>query len=543
VTGRRAAFLATALWIAIAWLAFAGHRDLVHPDEGRYAEIPREMVETGDWLTPRLNGLKYFEKPPLQYWMTAAAFRLFGESNATARTAPIVLGLLTLGWVFLLGRRLYDTAIGACAAIVLASSLMWVGMGHILTLDMSLSAFLFLAVGSMAWAQTHRGDPARVRRWMLLAWAALGAATMSKGPVALVLAGGTVAVYSVWQRDFAIWRHLHLGAGLVVLLAVAAPWFVAAGLENPGFTTFFFVHENFARYTSDVHHRVQPWWTYVPIVLVGTLPWTVSACLALVRPGFAWRAGSGGFDASRMLWVWIGFTVLFFSASHSKLAPYVLPIFPALALLSARHVLARTGVRWAAASAILVGVVLAFVLMFPERIAASDVPPSLLAGYLPFIVAACGIFLVAGVAALVPRWSDRARVVVLGCATLAASQILVLGFQSLSRIYSSHELASAIETNCDRSVPVYVIDRYDQPLTFYLRRTVELVSVQGELAFGIADSPETEIADVEPFWELWRGPEQRVAVMRRSMYQSMVAAGVPARVVYEDPRRVAVARF
>ena len=543
MTSRRAAFLATALWIAIAWLAFAGYRDLVHPDEGRYAEIPREMVATGDWLTPRLNGLVYFEKPPLQYWMTAAAYTLFGEGNATARTAPVLLGLLTIGWVFLLGRRLYGAAAGACAAIVLASSLMWVGMGHILTLDMSLSAFLFLAIGSMAWAQTWRGDPARVRRWMLLAWAALAAATLSKGPVALVLAGGTVAVYSVWQRDFAVWRHLHLVAGLAVFLALTAPWFVAVGLENPGFTTFFFVHENFARYTSDIHHRVQAWWTYAPIVVVGTLPWTVSACVGLARPGFAWRKGSGGFDASRMLWVWVVLTLLFFSASHSKLAPYVLPVFPALALLSTRHVLGPTGVRWAAASAIVAGILLALVLLFPERIAASDVPRSVLEGYLPFIAAASAIFVVAGAAALIPRWSDRARVAFLGCAVLAASQLLVLGFQSLSGIYSSRELASAIERNCDRDVPVYVIDRYDQPLTFYLRRTVELVSVQSELAYGIAESPATEIEEVEEFWDLWRAPKQRVAVMRRRTYESMVAAGLPARVVFEDPRRVAVARF
>jgi 4-amino-4-deoxy-L-arabinose transferase-like glycosyltransferase len=523
------------------WVAFPGYRDLVHPDEGRYAEIPREMVATGDWITPRLDGLKYFEKPPLQYWATAAAFLVLGQSNATARVWPIGLGLLTIGWVFLLGRRLFGAGTGACAAIVLASSLLWVGLGHILTLDTGLSAFLCLALGAMAWAQTHRGNPRRVRCWMGLAWAALGAAVLSKGPVAVLLTGGTVVLYSLWQRDLAIWRHLHFSTGLFILLTVAAPWFVVVGLRNPGFTSFFFLHENLARYTTDVHGRVHPWWTYVPVVIFGSIPWIRPAVLALVRPGFAWRSGSGGFDPVRLLWTWSVFTLLFFSASHSKLAPYVQPIFPALALLAARGLCERS-VGFEAASVLLLGLLVAAVPLVPEWIASPDLPRSLLLGYRPFILAASAILVVTAAVARVARARGFRGIAWLGGGSLLAIQILVWGFQSLSPVHSSRDLARAIDASVGPTVPVFAVNRYDQPLPFYLGRTIDLVSFRGELEFGLAEAPEREIPDLNRFREFWAAKDQCVAVLSRADYGSMVAAGWPMRVIYEDPRRVAVAR-
>jgi 4-amino-4-deoxy-L-arabinose transferase-like glycosyltransferase len=538
----RNGFLAAALWIAAVWLAFSGYRDLIQPDEGRYAEIPREMVASGDWVTPRLDGLKYFEKPPLQYWATAAAFTLFGEGNATARVWPVGLGLLTVLWVYLLGRRLFDRETGALAAIVLASSLLWTAMGHILTLDTGLSAFLALALGAMAWAQTHRGDPARVRSWMLLAWAALGAATLSKGPVAILLCGATIVLYSLWQRDLAIWKHLHLGKGIVVLLAVAAPWFVVAGLRNPGFTSFFFLHENFARYTTDVHGRVHAWWIYVPILLLGAAPWTRSALLALVRPGFGWRSGAGGFDPVRLLWVWCAFTVLFFSVSHSKLVPYIQPVFPALALLAARRLRERPGLVLDAAVAIVLGLVVAAVPLVPDEVIASELPRSLLAGYRPFILCGAGILVLAGAAVVLRRGSGLRGAAWLGGGALLAFQILLLGYQSLAQVHSARDLARAIDAEVGRDAPVFSVNRYDQPLPFYLRRTVVLVRYRGELDFGLGQEPEKGIADLDTFQRAWLGQDQAAAVLSLADYRALSDQGLPMRTIYEDPRRVAVVR-
>ncbi len=465
-----------------------------------------------------------------------------GEGNATARSWSIGLGLLSVLWVFLLGRRLFGAETGAIGAVILASSLVWVALGHILTLDTGLSAFLALALGAMAWAQTHRGDAVRVGRWMLLAWAALGAATLSKGPVAILLTGGTLVLYSFWQRDFAIWKHLHLGKGLLVLAAVAAPWFVVVGLRNPGFTTFFFLHENFARYTTDVHGRVRPWWTFVPVVILGSAPWIRPAVLALVRPGTAWRSGGGGFDPVRLLWVWCVFTVVFFSASHSKLPPYVQPIFPALALLAARELCARPGLVPEAATAIVLGLLVAAIPLVPEWIASPDLPRSLLVGYRPFILGAAGVLVVAGVVGLVTRWRGPRGVAWLGGGALLAFKVLLLGFQTLSPVQSARELARAIDAEVGREDPVYSVSRYDQPLPFYLGRTVVLVNYRGELEFGLGEEPLKGIRDLASFRDEWRAKEQAAAVFSTDDYRSMLASGLPMRVIHEDPRRVAVVR-
>jgi 4-amino-4-deoxy-L-arabinose transferase-like glycosyltransferase len=467
-------------------------------------------------------------------------------------------------WVFLLGRRLFDAETGAIGAVILASSLLWIALGHILTLDTGLSAFLALALGAMAWAQTHRGDPgggrdgdpARVVRWMLLAWAALGAAVLSKGPVAILLTGGTLVLYSLWQRDFAIWKHLHLGKGLLVLGAVAAPWFVVVGLRNPEFTSFFFLHENFARYTSDVHGRVHPWWTFVPVVLVGALPWIRPAVFALARPGLALarpgpalaRPGSGGraaagtFDPARLLWVYCVFTVVFFSASHSKLPPYVQPIFPALALLSARELCRRPGLVPEAAAAIVLGLLVAAIALVPQWIASPDLPRSLLVGYRPFILCGAAVLVAAGVVVLATRWRGLRGVAWLGGGAALAFKILLLGFQTLSPVQSARELASAIDAGVGREAPVYTVSRYDQPLPFYLRRTVVLVNYRGELAFGLEQEPQRGIADLETFKERWRSEAQAAAVFATDDYRAMLASGLPMRVIYEDPRRVGVVR-
>ena len=175
------------LAFAAVWFSNLEYRKLVNPDEGRYAEIPREMVASGDWITPRLNDIKYFEKPALQYWATAAAYTVFGEHQWTARLWSALTGLLGVLMVFFTGRRLFGAQAGLYAALVLGSSLLWVLIGHVNTLDMGVSFFLSAAVCAFLLAQ-HDAAEARARTpWMLAAWAALALALLSKGLIGLVL--------------------------------------------------------------------------------------------------------------------------------------------------------------------------------------------------------------------------------------------------------------------------------------------------------------------------------------------------------------------
>lgn len=538
---RRAALILLLLAIAAAWLSFPGRRDLVEPDEGRYGEIPREMLASGDWVTPRLDGFVYFEKPPLQYWATAASLGVLGVDNAGARAWPLLLGLLTVLFTWRLGRKLFGEEEGAIAAILLATGVLWFAMSHVLTLDTGLSAFLFLAIGSLARAQTLREEPRRCTRWMFLAWAGLALAVLSKGPVALVLAGGTVLAYGFVARDLAIWRHLRLGLGIAVLLAIGAPWFLAVESRNPGFARFFFLHENVERYTTEIHKRVEPWWYYLPAVALGSLPWIRPSFAALVRPRFEAR-GPSGFDATKLLWTYVLLTILFFSLSHSKLVPYVQPVFPALALLAARRLRNRPSLAFEAALVLLLGVAFSVATAVPLNLDLSKYPPGIVERCRPFVLAAAAATIAAGLVALVSRLRGVLGVAVLGCGTAIALQAVLLAFQELAPVKSAREIARAIDASVARDAPVFSIQRYDQPLPFYLGRTIGIVGYRGELDFGIGREPGRWIPDLDAFRRIWEELPQGAAVLSREQYEIVAKTELPMRKVFEDRRRTVVVR-
>ena len=226
---RSVKLLAVIFAFALVWFGSLDYRKLVKPDEGRYAEIAREMAVSSDWLTPRLNGLKYFEKPPLQYWATAAAYDAFGESEWTARLWTGLTGFLGILLAGFTARRLFGPTAALFAAATLASSLLYLLMGHFSSLDMGLAFFLEVAVCGFLLAQEGK------RNWMLVAWAGLALAVLSKGIVALVLTGGTIVLYSLLTRDWSPWRRFDFLRGLPLFLLIAAPWFIAVSDANPEF--------------------------------------------------------------------------------------------------------------------------------------------------------------------------------------------------------------------------------------------------------------------------------------------------------------------
>ena len=538
---RRTAWILLVLF-AIAWFGGLGYRDLNQPDEGRYAEIPREMVASGNWVTPRLDGLKYFEKPPLQYWATAVSYELFGQSNATARLWTALLGFLTVPWVFFLGVRLFDRRTATFAAAITASCLIWVALGHINTLDMSVSALLAFGIGALALAQTQRDHPRRVMGWMLLGWAMLAAATLTKGLIGLVLPGGAVVFYTLWQRDWALWRHLHLVKGVALLVALTAPWFVLVSRQNPHFLWFFFVHEHFLRYMTHEAHRYEPWWFFLLLMWVGLLPWVGAGLQAAVRRGLPWRPQGQRFDSERFFWTYGAFMLAFFSASDSKLVPYILPMYPLWGLLAGRQLSRRPGIRTDVGFAVALGAALLVVAATVTRFAKHSLPPHLLFQGRPWLIAAA-LVLFAGAAAAV-WWRARGprAALCLAAGALACFQLLNMGYQVLSPMYSSRDVARAMAPIAAKGVPLYSVGEYEQALPFYLKRTLTLVAYQGELSYGIEREPGKWIPTVSAFVKLWDSQSQALAVMKPGEYKRLEAAGVPMRLIYRDPRRVAVAR-
>jgi 4-amino-4-deoxy-L-arabinose transferase-like glycosyltransferase len=526
---------------AIAWFCNLGYRHLVKPDEGRYADIPREMIASGDWLTPRINGYKYFEKPPLQYWATAVSLSAFGMNEWAARLWPGLTGFLGVLLVYWAGNRLFGPPAGLLGAAVTASSALYSIIGHLLTLDMALSVFMSVAVFAFAVAQVEADEPGR-RRWMLCGWAAMALAVLTKGLVGVVLPAGAVAAYVLVQRDWTLLRRLDLVRGGLLFLAIAAPWFVMVSLANPEFARFFFIREHVERFLTKEHDRYQPAWYFLPVLLIGIMPWIV-ALLPALRD--AWRRSGAAFDARRFLLLWCALVFVFFSASDSKLVGYILPLFPALALLIGDY-LASAGRRVLLAQsavAAVLGIALAAAAPWAPDFASEAVPPLLLEGYVPWLIAA-GLALLAGgifSAAFLVRGMRVPAALSLACGGLALAQAALSGHESLAPSLSAYHVVQQIRDQVKPDTPFYFVQTFDHTALFYLGRKVTMVSVTDELADPISRAPRDFLPDAAAFARAWEADREAFALFNINDLPAFLEAHpVAMRIVAADPRRVIV---
>jgi 4-amino-4-deoxy-L-arabinose transferase-like glycosyltransferase len=543
---RTLAFLAAACF-ALLWFANLQYRDLFQTDEGRYAEIPREMLASGDWVTPRLDGLKYFEKPALQYWATAATYAVFGESNWTSRLWTALtgfLGVLLTAWV---GWRLFDRRTAWAAAIILASSFYYVIMGHFNTLDMGVSFFMSATLFAflLAMQAADKEDIRARRNWMYVAWAAAALGMLSKGLEAVVLPGAVFVLYTLVARDWKRWKQLHYYCGLLIFLVIAAPWFVLVSIRNPDFAYHFFIFEHFERFLTPVAHRPGAWWYFIPILIAGVLPWWPQFVRAVAGSGkhALQDKGSSEFDPVLFMWIWVGFIFVFFSLSDSKLGSYILPIFPALALLVGRELgkLRKSDILISAALCVVMAITTLWLAPMLKH-DGGGVTLDLYKAFLPWLVAGCGLLLLTAGAAFILAYYRCPCIAVglLAAGMFISLQIITSGAQVLSPVYSGHSLVKQLGDRDTANIPFYSVDDYQQSLPFYLRRTLTLVAYQGELAFGIQREPDKWVPDLDTFTKRWQQDARALAVMPTDTYQTLLKQGLPMKVIAQDPARVIV---
>ena len=543
----RSRWIACALAVcALVWFAGLEYRGLFMPDEGRYADIAREMLDSGDWVTPRLNGLKYFEKPPLQYWATGAAFALFGFDEWTARLWPAITGLLCVAFTAFAAFRLAPGSSWILAALALAGSWGFFLGGQFLTLDMGLTFFLTAALLGYALSRGEGLAPGEQRNWMLLAWAAAACAVLSKGLVGAVIPALALAVHALLERDLSPLRRLHWVPGLALFAVIVLPWFVLVQHRNPEFFQFFFVHEHFERFALQNHHRPGPWWYFVPVVLVGLWPWTPAIPAAIAR---AWKAPAAGFRLDRFLVIWSAVILVFFSASRSKLPGYVLPALPAIVLLFARHYpglserLRRSPALAAVASGAVLALVAAGLLVMSDRLPWKAIE----ADYSIWLLGAALALSVAGFVALDLHrraWREPSLAVV-ALGSLLAAQLALSGTHVVDEHYSSERLIEPIAGDSlrfPRDPPFYSVACYDQSVPFYLGRPVTLVGYKDELAPGIAAEPGKYVPSVDEFLGRWRDHDEAFAIMTPRLYEKLKLDGLPGHVLARDARWIIVAR-
>lgn len=539
----------------LVWFWMLGARVLVPTDEGRYAEMAREMVATQDWITTRLNGIKYFEKPPLQTWMNAITFELFGLGEWQARLWTGLCGLLGIGLAAYTGKRVFSARVGYYAALVLASSFFWAGMGHINTLDMGLSGMMTIALCALLMAQRDGASRESQRNWMLLCWAGMALAVLSKGLIGIVLPGAVLVLYTFFARDWAIWKRLHLVKGLLLFFAICTPWFVAVSLRNPEFPQFFFIHEHFQRFTTKIHSRTGPWYYFIPILLLGIIPWLGVFFQSLwkgtreQRDTAGYNSLNGGrFQPKRLLLVWAVFIFVFFSISDSKLPSYVLPIFPALALLIACYLeeADHKALAWAGSLVALPSAVaLAFIPRVPE-LAKDAYSLPLVQAHMPYLYAGALIFFIGGIAAIrLARQNKDGAVTALAATAFLAGQLLILGHEAQGRYSAGVDYVPALQAELKPETPIYLVGRYEQSLPFYLRRTMTLVQHADEMAFGLKQEPQLWLPTVDAFVAQWvadhAAGKKDIAIINPTIYQQLLERKLPMRLIGQDPRRVIVA--
>ncbi|KWR77691.1 glycosyl transferase, partial [Cupriavidus sp. SHE] len=496
----------------VLWMSTLAIRPLYEPDEGRYAEVPREMFVSGDWVTPRLNGVKFFDKPPLQYWATAGAYTLFGPSEWTARIWSALVGLLGVLVAWWAAQKLYDKHVGLASASVLIGAPLWILGSNLTTTDIGVGSLLGSAALVFAVAYQRRDY-----RLYPIIWLLVGLAFLAKGLIALVLPAITLALYVAITRQRSAFFSGKFWRWSPLAVAITAPWFIVVSLRNPEFLNYFFIHEHFARFSSAIHERDKPVWFFLAVAAAGVLPF-----IGLIPRAFSFWSRSARatqhFDSRLFLSLWVVVVLTFFSISRSKLPLYILPAFPPMAVLLAHR--AMSGVRPTLAASFLAMPVLAvtigFLLWHPtlsNALLKRDVsdPATLQTwGSITVGILAIGGFLAFGIAL---RGRRLCAVAVASLATLAGLQAGLMasrafGSLSIKPLGLEAKAASRVDTE------LFDVGQIDRGLAFYTERLPTIVGARSELDLGFSVEPGKWIANEEAFAQRWKTPGHKLAVMR-----------------------------
>ncbi|MFT4065695.1 glycosyltransferase family 39 protein [Paraburkholderia sp.] len=550
----RTAILLLVLVLAVIWFVPLGWRHLLPSDEGRYAEMAREMLLTGDWITPRYNAYKYFEKPPLQTWANALTFAWFGIGEWQARLYTALTGFAGVLLIGFTGARVFNAATGVFAALVLACSPYWNLMAHFNTLDMGLSFWMTLTLCSLLLAQRPNLRPSCVRGWMWVCWASMALAVLSKGLIGLILPGAVLVLYTLIARDWALWKRLYLVSGLILFFAIVTPWFVLVQQRNPEFLNFFFIVQQFERYLTPEQNRPGAFYYFVPVLLVGFLPW-LSVTLQSARHAWRQPRQPNGFAPVTLMLTWIVFIFLFFSASHSKLLSYTLPIAPPIAMLIGMYLplVTREQLRRHLAGYALFFVVAAFAALFLPRLGNARNPAELYVAFRVWVLAALAVAFVLTLAAL---WLNRrgqgggagnrvglGALAAFGAGWLLLGTIAGTGHDVFGRLSSGAPLAPAIKAELAKlppDTPFYSVGVLDHTLPFYIGHTMIMVEHPDELAFGVSVEPRKWVPTVDAWIERWKAERYALALIPPPTYERLVKQGVPMQVIARDSRRVVV---
>jgi 4-amino-4-deoxy-L-arabinose transferase-like glycosyltransferase len=529
--------LLCAIVAALLYLPALGRPALWEPDEGRYGEIAREMVLSGDWITPRNNWVRYFEKPPLVYWAEALTIKLLGPTEFAVRLPAALASVAEVVVTAALAEAMFGAAVGLAAAAMLALSPLVFGFARFATLDPALALFISAALGAF-WgaARAPAFDRGAGRRWFVLAAALAAAGTLVKGPVALLLAGAVGFAWLLLEGRAREIRRMPWLESIALYLAIVAPWFVLVARRNPGFLRFFFIHEHVERYLQSGEHGWGPYF-FVVVVAAGMWPWI---CFVPLGVGELMRAGRGAHPADsgaeagaqalprrdargalRFLLLWFGVILVFFSIPRSKLGAYILPGLPPLAILAGYALcrLPEVGLRR------LRNLLGAIALLNLAVAMASMAALLRFAGHLNLALVLDGCAAAAAVTigswvCLAAAWRGRhlgAAFGALGLGVVVALGLLCKARLDAQPFGSYRRLSGAVMPLLGANCRLMSYRHFVQSLPFYTGRREALVDYRGELApFGSSpDARASFVATDAELAGLWRGAGCAVLIANR----------------------------
>lgn len=455
-------------------------------DEPRYAQVAREMLQRHNWVTPFLYGHPWLEKPVLYYWQAMVAYKIFGVSDWVARL-PSALDATAMVVAIYLFFRQFHRGFQLDGALITASTAGIIGLSRSASTDMPLTATFTIAL--VAWLAWYEGGR---RRWLLLFYVFLALATLAKGPVAVVLAGIIILLFAVAWRNLPLIAQTLWWPGVLLFFAAALPWYIAVQRENSTFFHRFILEQNFARFSSNLYHHLQPWWYFVPVLLLAVVPWTFLVVAAFAGAVRRWKREPDVEDktipADSFFLTWITVVLVFFSASQSKLPAYILPAVPACAMLLADYLQRVTVAGKRPSTAWLV---------LHAAIAAGVMGPALLVAYIALGERATGqaLTIALGVSAamfiailitLARRGVRVLRFVTLVPVILGVGFILQRGGTYLDRTQSARPVAQELAGMETRPLPMAVFNttrETEYGLAFYRNQVISNYN-RGEIPAG-----------------------------------------------------------
>ena len=305
-----------------------GARPIWDIDEGMHASTSKDMVLSGDWVTPTFNGENFYDKPILHNWFVALSFLVFGFTEFAARLPAAILGLGCVMATYLLGRRMSGPKTGFLSGVILATNGEFIILSRTVVHDISLAFFVTLTLFSFYMGfknEKHR------RRYVLLCYVSSGFAVLAKGPLGVLLPALIIGLFLLLEGKLHFLREMVTGWGILIFFAITAPWYILISLSNKDYAGYFFIDQNLMRFLSPKAQHHGPFYYYFPVLLGGFFPWSCFLPLALYHP---LRGGFRKLDEGTVfLMVWFVIVFVFFTLASSKLSTYILPLFPAVSLL------------------------------------------------------------------------------------------------------------------------------------------------------------------------------------------------------------------